>query len=75
MAMLMNVPSRRGIVTGFGALEVAKEVFAGGQRRVAYQRRLWVTPGRTPVEHIESTSFPTSGHLADMPSPPLGATS
>jgi hypothetical protein len=33
-----------------------------------------VTPGRTQVEHIESASPPRSGHLADMPGQPVGAT-
>jgi len=35
--------------------------------------RLWVTPGRTQVEHIETASPPKSGHLADIPGRPLGA--
>ena len=32
-----------------------------------------VIPGRTQFEHIESALPPKSGHLADMPSPPLRA--
>src|SRR5262245_54247716 len=36
---------------------------------------LWVTPGRTRAEHIESASAPNNGHEADMPDRPLRARS